>query len=136
MWWAPQEEALQQEAEAAWAEFPAAMPGLPDIAVEMGDAEEEEEEEEFGDQPFEAADAGEDAPPPIFQWHQPEGAPEPGPAAGLVNGFHMADLLPNGLNGNPLPNGFNGNHGDFLAVAMGPAWDPFDVPPAEDDLPG
>jgi hypothetical protein len=35
MWWSPQEEALQQQAEAAWGVFPAAQPGLPDIAEDF-----------------------------------------------------------------------------------------------------
>jgi hypothetical protein len=120
MWWSPQEDALQKEAEAAWEMFPEAMPGLPDIAEEL-----EEAGEDPGGQPGGPADVDQDD-PPVFQWHLPEGAPEPEPAGGLLNGFHAADLIPNGFNGNP---------GGLLAAAMGLAGVPFDVPQAEDEMP-
>ncbi len=119
MWWAPQEDALQKEAEATWEMFPEAMPGLPDIAEEL-----EEAEENPGGQPEAPADVDQDD-APVFQWHVPEGAPEPEPAEGL-NGFHAADLIPNGFNGNP---------GGLLVAAMGPAGDPFNVPQPEDEMP-
>ncbi len=82
MWWTPQELALQQQAEAAWEAFPAAQPGLPDIAedlVEMVDDPGELEGEPA------ALDEGDD-PPQAFPWHIPEDV-EPGGAPPL-NGFH------------------------------------------------
>ncbi len=74
MWWTPQELALQQQAEAVWKAFPAAQPGLPDIAVA----------EDLMDGPGglewepAALDEGNN-PPQAFLWHVPEDV-EPGGA--------------------------------------------------------
>jgi hypothetical protein len=73
MWWTAEEEALQQQAETAWAAFPASQPGLPDIA----------EAEVPGD--LGAPDGAEDL-LQAFPWHIPEGAPEQDPPP--PNGFH------------------------------------------------
>lgn len=120
MWWSLEEDALQKEAEAVWETFPEAVPGLPNIAEEL-----EEAVEDPGGLPGGPADADQND-PPVFHWHLPEGAPEPEPAGGLLNGFHPADLIPNGLNGNP---------GGLLAVAMDLAGVPLNVPQAEDAMP-
>ncbi len=77
MWWTPQEVALQQQAEAVWKEFPAAQPGLPDIAVAQdlmdgpGGLEWEPAALDEGNEPHQA-----------FLWHVPEEV-EPGDAPPL-----------------------------------------------------
>jgi hypothetical protein len=104
MWWSAEEEALQQQAEAAWAAFPAAQPGLPDIA-----------EDEVPDDPG-APDEAEDF-PQAFPWHVPEGAPEldPGGAPPLLNGFHgepegqLVDFFQAALAGIGQPPAANGH---------------------------
>jgi hypothetical protein len=74
MWWTPQEVALQQQAEAVWKEFPAAQPGLPDIAVA------EDLMEGPGGLEWEPAALDEgNEPPQAFLWHVPEDV-EPGDA--------------------------------------------------------
>ncbi len=85
MWWSPQEESLQQQAEAAWAAFPEAQPGLPDIAAEMEGVE--EELEDLVGEPDGLDDIN---PPQVFNWHLPEGAPDPIEVPPLQNGFHHA----------------------------------------------
>jgi hypothetical protein len=121
MWWTPQENGFQQLAEAAWGILPHAqlVPADPandleDIGVGPEDAEEAFEPPEDME-----GDSEEDLPPPIFQWHIPEGAP---------------DLVP--ANGPPYMNGFHHDINlDGLAVAMAAPWAVFDLPDGEGDPP-
>ncbi len=76
MWWSLQEEMLQQEAEIVWAVFPESQPGLPDIADNLGEAEDN------------AGDLDGEDPLPAFPWHLPEGEPDPVNALPHQNGFH------------------------------------------------
>jgi hypothetical protein len=114
MWWSPQEESLQQQAETAWGIFPGILAEPVDLAADLADPEAAPDY-----QPEEAMEAvEEDDPPPVFLWHVPEGAPDPHLAGGppLLNGFHDHDL-------------------DGLAEVMGAAWVPFGQPPAGDPQP-
>jgi hypothetical protein len=132
MWWSLQEEQFQQMAESAWGIFPNALfvpPGLADNFEDLVAGPEDMGEE--------AGPVDEDVPPPIFQWHLPEGAPDPGPVGVLLNGFHEEDLLPNGFHADPVPNGFHEDPvpNGLLAVAIGPAWNPFHAPLGGDNAP-
>ncbi len=111
MWWSAEEEALQQQTEAAWGAFPAAQPGLPDIA-------EDEAPDDPGALEWEPVmlDEAEDF-PQAFPWHVPEGAPDldPGGAPPLLNGFHgeqegqLVDFFQAALAGIGQPPAANGH---------------------------
>jgi hypothetical protein len=66
------------------------------------------------DQPEKAMAQEDDEPPVVFQWHVPEGAPDPNPP--LLNGFHHAEE-------------------NALVAAMNAAWAAFNAATAEDAPP-
>jgi len=124
MWWTPQEEEMQQLAQAVWEIFPDTQPLLPGQADELADladlAEGLDEAAEDPAFPEDEEDADDEIPPPNFMWHLPEGAPDPEPAAGppFLNGFHQAVDM------------------DGLAGIMAAPWAVFNLPAEEDNPPG
>ena len=79
MWWTPQEEDLQRQAENAWGVFPNLLADPLDLAYDLA-------EPDADDPPEETMAVEDDGPQPAFQWHVPEGAPDLAPP--LLNGFH------------------------------------------------
>jgi hypothetical protein len=121
MWWSPEEEAMQQLAQAVWANFPHAQFPPPDQADELADlAADPEEVAEDPAFPEDEEDMDDEIPPPNFMWHLPEGAPDPEPDAGppYLNGFHQAVDM------------------DGLAEVMAAPWAVFNLPNVEDNPPG